>query len=197
MTSDIKHRIFKDVLNQLSPEWLEEVVKLVPKASDNWYPEKYRQNILGEMISITSHTSPNQLTTIGLSQTIKAVHLSLIQSLNSYRSEPLSVKESSDLLDLMMSAAITKIIDLWIVTVTKSKDSLSRQGQAVAKIKKRDQDEEEKIQKIKESGQIDARYSTGENDEFRQGYLGGKQERLIDKEKFDLLREKLGAKISS
>jgi len=197
LTSDIKYCIFRDVLNQLSPKWLEEIVKFAPEASDNWYPEKYRQNILGEMISITSHTSPNQLTMIGLSQTIKAIHLSLIQSLNSYRSEPLSDENSLALLDLMMSSIIIEIVDLWIKTVTNCKNSLSKQGQITAKIKQAEQNKEEQIQRIKESGQIDAKYSTGENDEIRQSYLDGEQKHLIDRGKFDLLKSKLSAKISS
>lgn len=195
LSSDIKYRMFKDILIDLSPKWLEQIGEFAPEILNNWYPEKYKQNILGEMISITSHTSPDQLTVVGLSQTIKAIHLSLIQSLNSYRMDPLSNEESSVLLDLMMSSVISKVLNLWIETVSKCKRGLRKAGKAVAKIKEQERNKLKSLEKIKESGQIDARYSTGENDSLRQKYLQGEQEILIDKNSFSEIKRHVGEKL--
>jgi len=188
LPSDIKHRIFKDVLNELSPKWVEEIGRFAPEVEGNWYPERYRQNILGEMISITSHTSPDHLSMIGLSQTIKTIHLSLVQSLNGLRKKPISSEESSEILDLMISSVIVKVVDLWIETVDNCKNTLPKEGLVTERIKQEDRAREEHLAKLKESDQIDARYSSGDSDRIRQAYLEGRRESLLSETEFDQLR---------
>lgn len=195
LTSDIKYCIFKDIFTKLSPKWLDYIVQIVPEIRDDWYPEKYQQNILGKIISISSSTSPDQLTLVGLSQTIKIFHYSLVQLLNSYCVNPISPEESCKLLDFMMSSTISKIIDLWIDTVQKCKNGLSKAGQTVAKINKEEQDHMQRLREIKESGQFDAQYSTGENDPIRQKYLEGKQGTLIARRSFCEIQKQLDEKL--
>jgi hypothetical protein len=115
VTSDIRMKIFKDTLTKISPEWLQKIN--CAEIERQWYPNTYQHNILGELITLATMTSPERFTVKGISQSLVVIHLSLLQSLNENR----VFDETRHELHFLIQTAIPQILRLWIDTVKKIK----------------------------------------------------------------------------
>lgn len=109
ITQETKLSIFRDVFTYLSPRWIARIKTVVPRGEYSWYPETNAKNILGGMIDIANCTCPNNLTVMGMVQCIKAVYISLINSLPGN----LTDNQKEDILEIII-ISIPYLIDIWM-----------------------------------------------------------------------------------
>lgn len=109
INNEDKISVFRDVFTQLSVRWIEDIKRIAINKNINWYPQQNVKNVLGGMIDIANCTCPNKLTTVGLIQCIKAVHLSLINSV----ADSLTQEQTMELLEIIL-LCLPYIIDIWI-----------------------------------------------------------------------------------
>lgn len=171
LLSDLKNSLFKDVFYKSSETSLNYLRTLYNDIDNIWYPTEYERNILGELIAIANQFCPEKLNIRGLAQTIMAVHLSLIQTINSLRKILLTHEESNKLLILLVETVIPLIIESWIDTVKRSRGSSVRLGQLPSKWQEEQIELKRKLEKIKAEGKIDAKFGEDELDPVRRKYL--------------------------
>lgn len=188
LLTDLKAGLFKDVFSKLSETWLGYLTEICPGINKEWYPTKYERNVLGELVAIANQFCPNKLNIRGLCQTIMSVHLSLSQTLNTLRKEPLLHEESKSLLSMLVQTTVRPIIESWLDTIKRSRSSSSRLGNLPSKWQEEENQLKDKLEKIKLEGKIDAKFDEGELDPIRRKYLKerfGVSTELICKEEND------------
>lgn len=180
LTPDLRNRIFKDLLTKISNEWLKVLEELAPGIQDHWFSSAYEKNILGQLINLTDQMAPDKLTSSGFAQTLRGIHLGIIQALAIHRKIPLNECESDRVLDLIANTLINPLITLWITTAEQALASLTKQGQLPSKWSREKKVFDDYIQKIKSEG-VSAKYSEGDPDPVRQAYLKKNKSQLLDK----------------
>jgi hypothetical protein len=173
LPADLRRKIYKDVFTRLSPDWLDRIKRIYPDLVDfeaNWTPSAYEKNLLGQMIDMAEQTGPDSLSASGFAKMLKNVHLCVTQSLSLLINSPVAPTDSESLLE-MLAMSIVPIVDLWLTTARNSQESLSRQGQLPSKWTRELEEREKQLLEKKATGQIDARFVDGEEDELRKRYI--------------------------
>lgn len=173
LPADLRRKIYKDVFTRLSPDWLDRIKRIYPDLVDfeaNWTPSAYEKNLLGQMIDMAEQTGPDSLSASGLAKMLKNVHLCVTQSLSPLINSSVAPTDSESLLE-MLAMSIVPIVDLWLTTARNSQESLSRQGQLPSKWTRELEEREKQLLEKKATGQIDARFVDGEEDELRKRYI--------------------------
>ena len=183
LTSDLRTRIFKDLLTKLSTDWLIELQAIAPGIQEQWFPSKYEKNVLGQLIDFTDHTAPNRLTPSGLAQTLRGIHMNIVQTLSLHRETQLNQDESDRVLELIATTLIHPLITRWISTTEQSSTSIIKQGKLPIKWNYEQEILDEKIKKIKSEG-VSAKYAEGDLDPIRQAYLRKSKSTLLTKDDF-------------
>lgn len=108
VSNEDKICIFRDVFTNMSSSWLRTVKKFANINKSEWHPTSSQKNVLGGMIDIANYSCPNKLSPLGLTQALKAAHVSITNSLP----QTLSEEQSMELLDMIIKSA-PHIIDIW------------------------------------------------------------------------------------
>ncbi len=183
LTPDLKNRIFRDILMKVSPEWLAELQFIAPGIQSQWFSSSYEKNTLGQLIDLTDRVAPDKLTPSGIAQTLRGIHLGLIQAIALHRGVPLSEHEIDQVLQLLANTLIQPLITLWIATTKQVSPSLTKQGQLPLKWSNEQDVLTQKLQRIKAEG-ASARYTDGDLDPVRKAYLEKTTNQLLDSNEF-------------
>lgn len=153
----------------------------------NWYESKYSKNVEGQLVSIASKSSSilhvNGLNERNLCDIMWSITLSLTTIISEFIDRRLDTTEIEGVTRLILP--IIKIyLKMYTETVYSLHKTLERVGKLPEKWKKEDDEEQKRLEKIKEEG-VDASFKDGFNDILEKGG------RLISESDFEKIKFKI------
>jgi len=186
LEASLRSKLLRDVVMHFADQWYQEIAReffhdgpldsdsesgsttskeeLASIFAESFYEKPYAKNIVGALVSLSfvaSHGRDEQLTPNVLGDILWSWWSTLCGAVREILQVHSLTSSGSELLMKQVIQAAPMVVDLWVNTLKNSEQSINLQGilpkawQETAKL------EEERLQNLKDSNKIDARYSDG------------------------------------
>ena len=166
-----RDRIMRDTIKQLSEEWLASLngrFSLPVSFQTQWHIEKYRKNVIGDIMNFAfTASNAGVYTDRTCRDIIWAVYICLSRAIMNTLECMLTLDEQLFILDLAL-LLLDNLSNLWLQTLKQLGSIAQREGKLPEIWEKEQKLQEARLEQLKLTGQITARFNDGPNDALRQ-----------------------------